>query len=473
MQQHFRHKLATLLCCLSIPFLVAGCSNSNSANGTYETGMVTEALVPDTIESSGSVSAKQVVTLSWAASGIVEEVNIQNNETVTSSQELMTLDSKTAPSNVINAISTLISAKQELEKVKTSETDLAEARIALIDAQTAYDEALIAFNGLNQPVGNEEYITILQKNYFNAQNQTLRAVKNYNGYADYEEDSVVRATALANLSQAKINEHDALIRLNHFSNPPDAIEAARITSEYHLAKSKLDEAQKAYEQVNEGNVDALNKAQAAVNAAQATVNKLSIIAPFDGQVAFVYTQPGDVVAAGTKALVLYDRSEMTIDVLVAEDEISKVTVGNPVDISFTGLNMETTGKVALIDPIGVSSSGVVNYTVRIELDDPDPQLYIGATASVIITTGDPQNKLFVPVGAVLNDDQGEYVVKLNNDGSTMRVQVVTGDISDETVSVTGELSKGDRVELFASASASETTEQGRGGLFGGMGGLLR
>lgn len=473
MQQLFRHKLATFLCCMSIPFLVAGCSTSTSPNGTYETGMVTEALVTDTIESSGTVSARQMVTLSWTTSGIVEKVTIQNNDTVVSGEILMTLDSKTAPSNVINAISTLITAKQELENIQSSTTNLAKARIALIDAQTTYNEALIAYNGLNQPIGSEEYIAILQKNYINAQNQTTRAIKNYNRDADYEEDSVARATALANLSQAKINEHDALIRLNHFSNPPDAVEAARITSEYHLAKSKLDEAQKNYAQLKDGNVDAVNKAQTAVNAAQATVNKLSIIAPFDGQAAFVYTQPGDMVAAGTKAVVIYDRSKMTIDVLVTEDSISKVKVGNPVDVSFTGLNIETTGKVTLIDPIGASSSGVVNYTVRIELDDPDPQIYIGATASVVITTGEPQNRIYVPVSAVMNDIQGEYVVKLNNDGSTERVQVVTGDISDETVAVAGELSKGDRVELFTSASASEPTDQGRGGLFGGMGGILR
>jgi len=266
-----------------------------------------------------------------------------------------------------------------------------------------------------------------------------------------------------------------LITLNHFSNPPDAMQAALITSDYNLAKSQLDEAQKTYDAVSDGNVDAVNQAQSAVNAAQATVNKLSIIAPIDGQVAIVYSQPGDMVSAGTKAAVLYDRSKMYVDVMVTEDLISTVKIGNPAAISFTGLKIETTGKVAIIDPIGASSSGVVNYTVRVELDEPDPQIYIGATATVIITTSDPQNKLFVPVGAVLNDNQGEYVMRVNNDGSIERVQVVTGDISNETVVVTGDLAKDDLVELFTSsaATASTTTNQNRGGLFGGIGGIFR
>jgi len=473
MQQNLRHKLVVLICLLLMLILATGCSNSNSSASAINTGVVTEASVTNSIESSGSVAAKQLVTLTWATSGTVKQVAAVNNADVTSGSELMSLDSKTAPSEVSQAISTLIAAKQNLANIQQSTTDLAEAEVALTKAQSAYDEALIAYNGLNQPVGSPEYIAILRSAYLNAQSQAARALFNYNRYGDYSETSTQRANATSALAQARINEHDALIRLNHFSNPPDAMEAALITSDYNLAKSQLDEAQKAYDAASDGNVDAINKAQAAVNAAQATVNKLSIIAPIDGQVAVVYSQPGDMVSAGSKAVVLYDRSKMYIDVMVTEDLITTVKVGDPVAISFTGLKIDTTGKVTLVDPIGTSSSNVVNYTVRVELDKPDPQIYIGATATVVITTSDPQNKLFVPVSAVLNDNQGEYVMRVKNDGSTERVQVVTGDISNETVVVTGDLAKNDLVELFTSiasaTTASTTTNENRGGLFGGIG----
>ncbi len=475
MQHNLRQKLTVIICLLLTLILAAGCSNSNSSASAIDTGLVTEASVTNTIESSGSVAAKQLVTLSWATSGTVKQVAAVNNAAVSSGAELMSLDSKTAPSEVGQAISTLITAKQALANVQQSTTDLAEAEVALTKAQSAYDEALIAYNGLNQPVGSSEYIAILQAAYLNAQSQTARALFNYNRFADYLETSSQRANATSALAQARINENDALIRLNHFSNPPDAMQAAIITSDYDLAKSQLDEAQKTYDAVKDGNADAVSKAQAAVNAAQATVNKLSIIAPFDGQVAVVYSQPGDIVSAGTKAVVLYDRSKMYVDVLVTEDLISTVKVGNPAAISFTGLKINTTGKVALVDPIGTSSSNVVNYTVRVELDEPDPNILIGATATVVITTSEPQNKLFVPVSAVLNDNQGEYVMRVKNDGSTERVQVVTGDISNETVVVTGDLTKNDQVELFTSnaTTASTTTNQSRGGLFGGIGGIFR
>ncbi|PKO00407.1 MAG: hypothetical protein CVU42_04335 [Chloroflexi bacterium HGW-Chloroflexi-4] len=475
MQQILHRKLAVFLCLFLLPILAAGCSSSNSSAISSTTGFVTEASVSNTIETSGSVSAKQLVTLSWATSGIVEQVNIQNADAVASGAELMSLDPKTAPSDVIKAISTLITANQKLADIQQSSTDLATAEVALVEAQKTYDEALVAYNALNQPVGSEEYIAILQKNYLNAQSQTLRATGNYNRYADYAETSTQRANALANLSKAKIAENDALITLNHFSNPPDAVAAALITSDYNLAKSQLAEAQRDYTAASSGNLDAINQAQAALNSAQATVNKLGITAPINGQVAMVYAQPGDKVTAGTKAVVLYDRSQMYVDVLVTENAIAAVKVGNQAAVSFTGLEFETTGKVVLIDPIGVSSSGVVNYTVRVELDEPDEHIYIGATATVVITTSDPKNKLFVPVGAVLNDDKGEYVMRVNNTGSIERVAVVTGDISDKTVVVTGALANGDQIQVFTSASdtSSTTTDQMRGGPFGGMGVDLR
>jgi multidrug efflux pump subunit AcrA (membrane-fusion protein) len=116
MQQKLQHKIALIICLLFIPLLVTGCSSSNSSTTSVETAAVTEASVTNTIESSGSVSAKQLVTLSWATSGTVEKVNVQNGADVTAGTELMTLDSKTAPSDIINAITSLITAKPGLPR---------------------------------------------------------------------------------------------------------------------------------------------------------------------------------------------------------------------------------------------------------------------------------------------------------------------------------------------------------------------
>lgn len=472
MLQRFHRQYKSIVFMIIAMVMLSGCASSSVT--ALQTGVVTEATLTDTIETSGSVSAKQIATLSWGTSGNILEVNVQNNDVVASGDELMKLDSTSAPTDVLEAVSNLVIAKQTLANIQQSTTSLAEAEVALVNAQTAYNEALNQYYTLDEPLGSEEYIAILQKEYLSAQQSTIRAFGDYNRYADLAEDDSKRAAAYAKLAQARIDEETALIRLNHFSNPPTALEAEAIKADLALAKAALDEAQRTYDQIKEGNTDALTQAQAAVDAAQTDVNKLSITAPFDGQVAVVYSQKGDVVSTNTKALVLVDRSQLTIDVLVDELSIVSVDIGDTATISFEALGITTTGKVTLIDPIGEFSSGVVNYTVRVELDEANPEILIGATASVVITTSEPSNVLFVPVSSVLNDDEGEYVTRIKNDGSTERVAVVTGDISDEKVEVEGNLVKGEIVQLYASTTSETSTsnQSGRGGFFG-LGGFLR
>jgi RND family efflux transporter MFP subunit len=474
MQQRLYRNLLIIVNLIVAVIFLSGCSSSASAaSGTIETGTVTESTLTDTVESSGTVSAKQIATLTWGTSGDILEVKVQNNDTVSTGEELMKLQSTSAPTDVLEAISTLVSAKEKLTNVQNSKTSLAQAEVDLLAAQIAYNDAMANYYTLGQPIGSAEYISILKNQYLSAQRNLSRATGQYNRMADLDENDPKRASAYANLAQARIDVNDALTRLNHFSNPPTASDAKAIKSNLDLAKAQLDSAQQTYDEIKAGNTQALIKAQAAVDAAQTTVNELSIIAPFDGQVAVVYSQTGDLVGKGTKALVLVDRSEMYIDVLVAEDSIQKVQVGNAVEISFSGLGIDTTGKVKLVNPVGATSSGVTNYTVRVALDTPSPEILIGATASVVITTGDPHSVLFVPVSAVLTDAQGEYVTTVNTDGSTARVGVTTGDISNEEVAVTGDLTKGELVQLYTTAaSTTSTTKNNRGGLFG-LGNFLR
>jgi RND family efflux transporter MFP subunit len=477
-----RHKTRLLflrLISLAVLMMVlTGCSNTSHEDASI--GYVTANTLTQTVESSGSVSAKQIATLKWSTSGNVLEVNVENNDVVASGQELMKLDSTSAPTDILEAISDLVTAQENLETAQVSKTSLAEAYQTLVDAQIAFEAAKEDYLMLDDPVAPEDFTASLKLAYINAQKATERTLRYYNQYSDNVESPddpsyYPKFAAYAALCQARINEADALTRLTHFTNVPTQVIAEEVTGEYKLAQAKLDEAQRAYDEIEAGNVDAITSAQAAVDAAQATVNKLSIIAPFDGEVAVVYTQKGDVVSEGTSAMVLVDRSTLYVDVLVDEDTISDVSVGDSVEITLSALDITTTGKVAFVDPIGVSSSNVVNYTVRVDLDDDDPNILIGATATVVITTGDPKEYLYVPVTAVLMDEEGEYVTRIKDDGSTERVSVVTSDISDEKVVVTGDLIKGDMIQLFESSTSdsSDSSSNNRGGILGGLDRFVR
>jgi multidrug efflux pump subunit AcrA (membrane-fusion protein) len=69
--------------------------------------------------------------------------------------------------------------------------------------------------------------------------------------------------------------------------------------------------------------------------------------------------------------------------------------------------------------------------------------------------------LAVPITAIQNDDQGEYVLVVQADGSTKRVDIVSSTIVGDLVVVTGDLNEGDAL------TTSQNNGMPGGGPFGG------
>lgn len=466
MKRHFKSTVLSILSLLLISSILMGCSATSSTTAT--TGTVEAVSMSTTVESSGSISAKQLVTLSWETSGIVGTVNVKSNEEVSKDQVLMTLDPSTAPSDVIQATVTLVSAKQALEDAQQSNTAKAQAEVALANAQSAYYTALGNYWNRNTTQGTESNITIYTAKLQLAENKVYDLQKYYDSLGELADNDSTKAQALINLTQAKEDRDSIKATLAYYQANPDTLDVQSLTADLDLAKAQLEDAQRAYDRVKDGpNPDDISAAQAKVDAAQATVNMLSIIAPFDGEVVAVETQEGDQVSQGDSAIIIVNRSMLYVDVQVDETEISRVAIGDTATVTFDALpDISATGKVTFINPVGQSSSGVVNYTVRVQLDESNPDILLGATATVSIDTGAAEQLLTVPVAAVQTDDSGnEYVIRVNSDGSTEQVSVVSGTVTGTSVVVKGDLSAGDTVELNATStsSSSDSSTQLQGG----------
>jgi multidrug efflux pump subunit AcrA (membrane-fusion protein) len=175
---------------------------------------------------------------------------------------------------------------------------------------------------------------------------------------------------------------------------------------------------------------------------------------------------------------LVDRDTLKVETLVDETNISSVSVGNPAEITMDSLpDVVLTGKVGRIKRIGSAVNGLVKYTVIVLIDPTDKPVLFGATVNVTITTGDPHSMLAVPVAAVQTDTQGEYVTLVKTDGSTQRITVESGDLVDTLVTITtsGEIKEGDKVQLGATTSSSSSgsnnnADPGGGGIMPGVGG---
>lgn len=467
MYRNRRSTMIVVLALITASSLLVGCAGKSSSAAEAGTGVVTESTLADTIDSSGSIEAEQVETLTWGTSGVVSDVLIKTGDKVTSDETLMELDSTTVPATIVQGYSDLAEAKLALEDAKSS-TSTAKAAVALAEAKSAYQDAMgdyytigVTYGDIADIDATEAALQIAKINLDNAGKKVVEL-------SSLSEDDMRKATAIQSLITCQENYNKLLITLNYYKSTPDALTVETYKANVALAKANLESAQRAYDRVKDGpSADDIAVAQANVDAAQATINSMMIIAPFNGEVVVVYNQIGDQVKQGDNALILVNRDKMYVEVSIDETSISNIKVGDTATISFDAFpGKDTTGKVTLINPIGTSSSGVVNYTVRVALDKADPSILIGATANVTIQTGSPQTTLFVPVSAVQSDAQGEYVIRVTNSGSE-RVTVVSGQIVDNTVVVKGDLKAGDVVQLYSTTSSSSSTSNQQNGQNGG------
>jgi RND family efflux transporter MFP subunit len=233
-----------------------------------------------------------------------------------------------------------------------------------------------------------------------------------------------------------------------------------------LKKAQLEDAQRAYDRLKDGaNTQDVTIAQARIDAAQATVDSLSILAPFDGQVLYVESRPNDVVTTDSTALNMANMDHLYIETQVSESDIASIKVREPVTAMLEAVpGLELTGQVAAISALGKEDSGTVQYTVRIDIDPvkDGASLPLGSTASVMIQVKEAAELLAVPITVIQNDAQGEYVFVIQADGSTKRVDVVTGTIVGDLVTVIGDLKEGDSLTTLPVDNGMPVPGSGRG-----------
>ncbi len=412
---------AVIVIILAIVFVNArGRGNTNSS---FQTEPVKRGQLTATVGATGSVRAVQSATLNWQISGVVGKVNVQVGDHVSKGQALATLDSSQLPQNVILAQSDLVDAQKALQDA-TSDTASAQAAIDLKNAQDAYKKAYDYRLSLN----GKQWIEEVRITYVNG--QQVPVIKWTKGYADAQ----------------TIQDADNSLALK---------------------KAQLDDAQRTYDRLKSGpNPADIAAAQAKVDAAQATVNSASIIAPFSGTVTQANPLPGDQVSPTDVAFRIDDLSGLLVDVQVSEVDINSVAVDQPVTLTLDAIPNKTyAGQVTEVSQAGDSSSGAVNFTVTVKLTDADVAVKPGMTVAVNIIVKQVSDQIVIPNRAVRLVNNARTVYVLQN-GQPRPIKVTLGASSDTQSVVTGgELKVGDLLILNPPAQF----QGGPGGGFGGGG----
>jgi len=228
------------------------------------------------------------------------------------------------------------------------------------------------------------------------------------------EPQLVKARADRDSAQRNL---DALKRLEPqgAASAGEVLEAqnslARATAQLNFLEQKKS---KRYSNVEIARVQAQrDQAQAAYDAAQDSLAKANVRAPFDGIVYSLPVKEGGFVSAGDLLLQIADLRKVQVRAFVDEPDVARLSVGDPIEITWDAVpgriwHASVTSVPSTVRPRGARNVGETTSIV----DNNDFKLLPNINVGVTIVAAEHDNVLIVPREAVRTDDSKPYVLQI-------------------------------------------------------------
>jgi membrane fusion protein, multidrug efflux system len=166
--------------------------------------------------------------------------------------------------------------------------------------------------------------------------------------------------------------------------------------------------------------------EASVALSQATLDKMTIVAPFDGIVGLRRVSLGDYVNPGQDLVNIENVEQLKVDFRIPEIYSRRLAVGQTVRITLDAIPDATyEGSVYAIDPAHDPNGRAV--LLRARLANRDGSLRSGMFARVVLLIEDRQEAIFVPETALVPVGENQFVYRYV-DGKALltKVNIVDG-----------------------------------------------
>jgi len=155
-------------------------------------------------------------------------------------------------------------------------------------------------------------------------------------------------------------------------------------------------------------------AQSALSRAKINLRYATIIAPISGVVVSRAVDVGQTVAASfstpTMFTIANDLTKMQVQANIDEGDIGKILVDQTVKFTVDAYpDMTFDGTVRQVRLLPVVTQNVVNYTVIIDVPNPDLKLLPGMTANITVMVQEEKDILKVPATALRFNPPQEYL----------------------------------------------------------------
>jgi HlyD family secretion protein len=418
-------------------------SQQNNTLNNLQTVTAARNNLTATVGATGVVRSNQSGILVWKTSGTVDTVFVEAGDTVEEGQVLAALLETSLAQNIILARADLSNAERALDDLLNSDTFRRQSAQAFASAERAVLEAEAALEAFDEQEYKDE-LEDARAEIIEARDELRTAREDFEPYENWDENNQTRRNYQEALDEAQLRYDEAVRNLRLLELDREAARA-----NLNLAQARLADAEREFERLSEGPDPAeVTALETRIAAAQATLALAELKVPFAGTITEVHTNPGNQAATGQNAFRIDDLSRLLVDVRVTEVDINRISLGQPVVLSFDAIpGQEYEGRVSRVSPVGNTIQGVVEFLFSVELEDADERVRPGMTAAVNVVVNRLENVLVVPNRAV-RLHEGQRVVYVIRNNNLERAAVTLGASSDTMSEViSGNLQAGDTIVL--------------------------
>lgn len=437
-------------------------SSKNSANAPalVYTDVATIGAVTSELSTSGSVITEQTQTFFAPANVKIASVEVEKGDIVKNGDVLVCFDESTVEyAKKQNELEQQISSanynanvndyRTQKEKLANAESEIARLEIE-IDNYEEYIKTLTdGISDVNSAKKKQLYKKIddVQKEIANYQLAIQTADRNTNLEELYSKqtDKNNELRALQNelnlLSDEKTEEdwegklEDAKKELADLQTKLQEAKSDKASAKASIVnESKLSELQLTQQKSTLVSEDAEKKYEDALN---------GVVASFEGVVTQLSAVDGASVPEGTQLVTLERFDELSVEFKASKYDLEKLAVGQDAKLEISG--HEYDGKVVKINHMAEpNNSGVPMVSVKVHINNPDENIYLGIEAKVKVITASVENAVLVPVEAVNLDNDGTFCYVIENNVLVKRY-VTTGASSEINMQIIDGITDGEEV----------------------------
>lgn len=451
--QNFKRNIIILIIAATILTGVYYKYFKTSSVTTYEYIKAVKKDLRKTVEGSGSVVSQSELAIQQLQSGgKVVSVNVRPGDYVKQGQIIARLDSRQAAIQVQQARASyeklingatneainitrqsLINAQNSFELIKkqqdlnvsnakknllnSSVTAIAQKDTRFIPSDPTVSGSYIcdAENEYKITMQNNDlaYVTDLNGNTFSINNSSVpQALGNCGLYLSFDvSENYIGGEWKITLPNKTASNYST--NLNSYNSALQARDQALLNASTSVITAQLNLNQQIADPRNE---DVL-ASKASLASANLAYENTIVRAPFDGQIGNVSAIVGQQTNSQQGIATIITKTKLA-QISLNEVDVTNVKLGQNVELTFDAIPGEIfKGKIYQMDTVGVATSNVVSFGVKISVDSNDERIKSGMSVTANIITEEKLNVLTLISGAIKSEGRGEnikyYVMKKN------------------------------------------------------------